>query len=118
MDKRGKLFLLVLTVVIITSVAVIKTSKTPAYKKGASSTYDAVVHAATNLYKKTVTQGVDLSNGPCLTNDLMPGWVVDIVHSPREAVDDLPENQCRAYLEGRATHVVELDPSGNVVRVI
>ena len=46
----------------------------------------------------------------------MPGWVVDIAHSPRLSIDDLPENQCPAYLQGSAQHFVELDPKGNLIR--
>lgn len=117
MDRREKLFLLVLGVVLVTAFLVIKTNKAPVYKKGASATYDSAIATAVALYKKASLAGVDMSGGPCLTNDLIPGWVVDIVHSPRDSSDDLPENQCRAYLEGRATHFVELDTNGNLVRV-
>lgn len=79
--------------------------------------YDTAISAAFSLYKERLAQGVDMTDGPCLTNDLMPSWVVDIVHSPREKIDDLPQNQCQAYLEGRAIHFVELDANGNLVRV-
>lgn len=117
MNKRNILFLLVLVFLIVVAYAVISTSKAPAYKKGSSSTYDLAISSAITLYKRRVTEGVGMSTGPCLTNDLMPGWVVDIVHSPRDSIDDLSQNQCQAYLEGRATHFVELDVSGNLVRV-
>jgi hypothetical protein len=43
--------------------------------------------------------------------------VADVVHSPRDPIDDLPENQCQAYLEGRAKHFVEIDVNGNIIRV-
>lgn len=117
MDRRNKLFFLVLAVVAVTALVVLRTNKTPVYKKGASGTYDTAVSGAMSLYKSMVLSGVDMSKGPCLTNDLMPGWVVDIVHSPREEIDNLPENQCQAYLEGRAEHFVELDTNGNLVRI-
>lgn len=111
------MFFLVLAVVAVTALVVLRTNKTPVYKKGASGTYDTAVSGAMSLYKSMVLSGVDMSKGPCLTNDLMPGWVVDIVHSPREEIDNLPENQCQAYLEGRAEHFVELDTNGNLVRI-
>lgn len=69
------------------------------------------------LYRKAILEHRDISTGPCLSNDLMKDWVVDIVHDPRESVDDQPHNQCQAYLEGRAKHFVELDIAGNLVRV-
>jgi hypothetical protein len=58
----------------------------------------------------------DLSAGPCLSNNLIPDWVADIAHNPRQAVDDLPANQCSAYREGQAHHFVELDLDGNLIR--
>lgn len=111
------MFILVLATLGVVSYLVVGTSKPPTYKKGSSPVFDNAVSSAYTLYKKRVVEGMDLSQGPCLTNDLLPGWVADVVHSPREAVDDLPENQCQAYREGRASHFVELDINGNLVRV-
>lgn len=96
---------------------VIRFSNPPVYKKGSSVTYDSAISAAKSLYKKRLSEGLDIASGPCLTNDLKPGWVVDIVHSPRTSEDNLAKNQCQAYLEGRATHFIELDLSGNLVQV-
>ncbi|MDO8498196.1 MAG: hypothetical protein Q7S44_00160 [bacterium] len=115
--KREKLFLLSLIVVLTTAFLVTILSKKPeGYKKGVSEEGDRAVAVAQLVYQRRVTEGVDLSTGPCLSNDLMPGWVADLVHSPRQPVDDLPENQCVAFQEGRARHFVELDLKGNVVR--
>lgn len=71
---------------------------------------------AKEFYNSLVAQGEDLSNGPCLSNNLTTNWVADLVHNPREAIDDVPANQCPAYLNGTAKHFVELDLSGNFVR--
>lgn len=60
------------------------------------------------------SRGVDMSRGPCL-GTIAPGWVVDVAHNPRQPVDDLAQNQCAAYREGKAKHFVELDPSGNLI---
>ncbi len=80
------------------------------------SDIDIAVNQAKYLYQMKRSQNEDLSNGPCISNALMPDWVADIAHSPREAKDNLPENQCPAYLEGRARHFVELDLEGNLIR--
>lgn len=80
------------------------------------SDIDIAVNQAKYLHEMKKQQGEDLSNGPCISNALMPDWVADIAHSPREAIDDLPANQCPAYLEGRARHFVELDLKGNLIR--
>lgn len=77
---------------------------------------DLAVAKAREIYQRQKAEGIDFSSGPCLTNNLLPDWVLDIAHDPREAVDDLPENQCSAFREGDAYHFVELDPDGNVIR--
>jgi hypothetical protein len=65
---------------------------------------------------------IDLSEGPCLSdgdvNWMIEDWVCDVAHSPREDVDNQPENQCRAYREGKAHHFVEVDPDCNFIRVV
>lgn len=91
--------------------------KSEDYKPGVSYDEDTAVNQAQFLYSQRNINGVDFSSGPCLSNAVIPGWVVDIAHSPRLPIDDLPENQCSAFKEGRAKHFVELDPEGNVIRV-
>lgn len=59
--------------------------------------------------------GKDLSPGPCLSNNIYKDWVCDVVHSPRQAIDDLPENQCSEYGK-TAHHFVEVDLNCNLVR--
>lgn len=118
MNKRFKLLAISLIVIAASAAFTLKVSKRPPEDKTSSvSTYDAAVREAEALFKRRSAEGMDISTGPCLTNDLMQGWVVDVVHSPRQKVDDQPENQCAAFIEGRATHFVELDTEGNLVRV-
>ena len=54
-------------------------------------------------------------NSECL--GVCGNYAVDIVHVPRNADDDLKENQCSAYLDEQVKSFVELDSSGNVVLV-
>ena len=58
----------------------------------------------------------NLSNGPCL--GAVGNYVVDIVHNPRQSVDNLPENQCEDYKSGNLKNFMELDENGEVVRVV
>jgi hypothetical protein len=87
------------------------------YRPGISRDFDKAVKQAKAVFEVKRAQGVEFAEGPCLTNDLLKDWVVDIAHNPRINLDDLPENQCQAYLEGRAHHIVELDLEGNLIRV-
>jgi hypothetical protein len=82
---------------------------------GGGSTAKAPVEAAKARYRAAKARGVDMARGPCL-GVVARGWVADVAHSPRRPVDDLPRNQCAAYRSGTATHFVELDPDGNLIR--
>lgn len=75
------------------------------------------VTLAKKIYDEKKLQNVDFKDGPCLSENLMPDWVADIAHNPRQPVDDMPKNQCAAFREGIAHHFVELDLQGNVIRI-
>lgn len=125
MVHRGKLLILVLSVIAVVSLAIVYVHETNPfnsaikgnYKPGLSTEIDTMVGRAEKLYRDRKAIGMDFTSGPCLTNDLAKDWVADIAHNPREKSDNLPENQCPAFLEGRATHFVELDLEGEVIRV-
>lgn len=77
---------------------------------------DLAIAKAYELYRQAIFDGTDLSQGPCLSNKVIDGWVADIAHDPRQDVDNDPANQCSAYRSGEAKHFVELDPSGALIR--
>ncbi len=58
-------------------------------------------------------------NSQCLS-DLyewqIQDWVCDIAHWPREEIDNVIENQCQKYREGKANHFVELDENCSFIR--
>lgn len=106
-----------LTVITLTALATLFLNSV-SQKSTSKSEIDTAINQAKFLYRQRKEQGQDFSNGPCLSDALMPSWVVDIAHNPRQSIDDYPENQCPAYLEGRADHFVELDLEGNLIRAI
>ncbi|RJO58916.1 hypothetical protein C4546_04940 [Candidatus Parcubacteria bacterium] len=71
---------------------------------------------AKEFYSSFIAQGEDLSSGPCLSDNLTTGWVADLVHNPRQPIDDDPKNQCPSFVNGQKQHFVELDLNGNFVR--
>lgn len=79
---------------------------------------EQAIKKAQELYAKKQQEGVDFSDGPCLADEIIPDWCADIAHSPRQAVDNLPQNQCQSWQEGRVHHFVELDTQGKVIRAI
>lgn len=109
------LLIIVLAVIILTGLTtVFLNSGGP--KPTPKNEIDTAINQARHVYSQRKEMGENLSSGPCLSDALMPGWVVDIAHSPRLSIDDLPENQCPAYREGRVQHFVELDTEGNLIR--
>ncbi len=67
--------------------------------------------------QESLIKGVDTVTGPCISNEIQKDWVCDMAHKPRQAVDDLPENQCSAYREGRAKHFIEVDTNCQVIQI-
>lgn len=76
------------------------------------------IAAAGDAYDRARASGADLGRGPCIAEQLegLDDWVVDIAHDPRRPVDDQPANQCSRFRSGEASHFVELDPSGELIR--
>ena len=67
--------------------------------------------------------GIPLQNGPCLSDIYaaewnVPDWVCDVAHAPRQPVDNLPENQCTTFRDGKAHHFVEVDENCNIIRIV
>lgn len=113
----SKTLLLIVTLVVILITAFVTFFvNTFSSKSLSKSEIDTAVNQAKHLYRQEKQKGRDFSLGPCLSNALMPDWVVDIVHNPRAPIDDLSENQCPAYREGTMRHFVELDIEGNLIR--
>ena len=78
---------------------------------------ERAVTAALRVYADEQAKGTDFSNGPCIAEEVIDDWSVDIAHDPRQDIDDQPENQCQFYRDRKTKHFVELDPEGNVLRV-
>lgn len=66
--------------------------------------------------QKALNEGRDLNDGPCLSNEIIEDWVCDVAHSPRQPVDNNPENQCEAFRKGQAHHFIEVDPDCSFIK--
>lgn len=110
------LLTIILVVIVLTGIATVYFFNSFAPKEISKSEIETAINQASFLYRQRKAMGENFSTGPCLSNALMPGWVVDIVHSPRIPIDDLPENQCPSYIGGKTVHFVELDTEGNLIR--
>ncbi|HEX5167287.1 MAG TPA: hypothetical protein VFV93_17905 [Thermomicrobiales bacterium] len=81
-----------------------------------SDNRDQAINEAQRAYAAKLAEGTDFSSGPCIAEEVIDDWSVDIAHDPRQAIDDDPANQCTAYRNGTTHHFVELDPEGNLIR--
>ena len=77
---------------------------------------DQALSECQKLCNQKLSEGLDLSNSPCLSNEIIPNWVCDVAHKPRQDIDNIPENQCSAFREGKAIHFVELDKNCNLIK--
>jgi hypothetical protein len=84
--------------------------------KATDAEKDRAIAAAKSAWQQAQANGTDLSSGPCIAEEAISDWSVDIAHDPRQKVDDQPENQCQSYRHGKTHHFVELDPEGNLIR--
>ena len=89
----------------------------------AKSAAPEAVDSCILLCKMAKSDGIYLSNGPCLSDIYterwdVPDWVCDVAHAPRQPVDNLPENQCQTFRQGKAHHFVEVDENCQVIRVV
>src|SRR5437870_3033575 len=79
----------------------------------ASAAQKSIEDKAVDLCRqaKAKASSQDWERGPCVHNggkDL-PGWAVDVAHSPRQKGDDDAANQCSAVANGTIRQFVELD---------
>jgi hypothetical protein len=74
-----------------------------------------IISCALNLYDGEKNKNITFNN-QCLGT--CGDYAIDIVHSPRTSEDDLPENQCDDYKNGKVGHFLELDKNEEVVRII
>jgi len=74
-----------------------------------------VIREARMMLDIELKTGYDLENRPCLSEELVPGWAVDIVHQPTTEVDSMLKNQCRLYQEGKVPNIIYMDEFGHII---
>ncbi len=81
----------------------------------------SIIDDCITLCKEFKSKNMDLSRGPCLSDNnpswIHKNWVCDVAHKPRKEIDNLPENQCKEFREGKAHHFVEVNENCEVIRV-
>lgn len=85
-------------------------------KTGQEAEKDLAIAQCKELFQREKANGRNMTEGPCLSDEIIPDWVCDVAHSPRQEVDNQSKNQCLAFREGKAHHFVELDLEGNVIK--
>jgi len=67
------------------------------------------------------TGDINYENGPCLSDKYskdftVTDWVCDIAHNPRTSIDDIKDNQCKTFIDKKASHFVEVDTNCNLIK--
>lgn len=77
----------------------------------------ALIDSCTSMCNDYIESGRSLDVGPCLMDPIPDtDWVCDVVHVPRNDMDNSKINQCLAFTEGSATHFIELDTQCKFLR--
>lgn len=107
--------ILIVGVLLVSGCTGMKSPEEASYKNPAATLCKELCQAELHV-------GEDLSNGPCLSDDNpewdIEDWVCDVAHNPREPVDNLPENQCQDFREGKAKHFVEVNPNCEFIKAV
>jgi hypothetical protein len=118
--KMKKQTMSIILILVILSIALIALFgfKTTSPEKTLLSDAERAKQICIQKCKEALSLGENLDNGPCLLNPIseLKDWVCDVAHWPREAVDNLAENQCSSYRQGLAKHFVEVTPSCEFIR--
>jgi hypothetical protein len=113
---KKMLFILVLLVIIVFVSGCTQT------QDNVGSLKDQAISKCKSLCEEKLSADTDLSNGPCLSDNNpdwnVLDWVCDVAHDPREAVDNLAENQCQDFRNGRSNHFVEVDPNCDFIKAV
>jgi len=112
----NRIFFILLGVVMIALVFVSGCTESAPSDVNRVYTRDEAFAACYELCMNSKAAGLDLSNGPCLSNRIVRDWVCDIAHNPRQMIDNLPENQCESFLKQEARHFIELDENCNFIQ--
>ncbi|MBI2617683.1 hypothetical protein HYW55_06120 [Candidatus Gottesmanbacteria bacterium] len=87
-------------------------------KQKSTDTQQPIIKKAQEIFEEKKKSGVLLGDGPCLSEELIPDWSFDIVHNPRQDIDNQPENQCQYFREGKTHHFIEFDQQGRLIRML
>lgn len=75
-----------------------------------------VINCAIDLYGNAALSSEIQLDSQCLGT--CGDYAVDIVHVPRAEEDNLVENQCGEYRDGKVNHFIEINHEGEIVRIV
>ena len=112
---------IVIVVLILVVVLVLKSNDNFGIVKKGDDVRENIVNersssvlCALDLYRQADSEGMNFSS-QCL--GVCGDFVVDVVHAPRNEIDDLIENQCGDYNSGEIIRFIELNQEGELVRI-
>lgn len=75
-----------------------------------------VINCSNYLFERAAMSSIVQLNSQCLGK--CEDYAVDIVHVPRINEDNLVENQCDDYRQGKVSKFIELDKNKEIVRIV
>ena len=117
--KKINWTLVIISIVLLIVLFFIFSKDSNSYENGLQnpkiSSQDLALLDAKLLYDEKKLESENFTS-ECL--GVVRGYAVDVVNSPRDSQDDLPDNQCQEFLNGEVDKFIELDREGNLVRIV
>lgn len=120
MFKKNNIYILIILIIILIVVAIllISTRSTITNTNKTNSNKQLAISRCISICYSKLDAGVNLNNGPCISNNVVNDWVCDIAHNPREEIDNKSNNECSDYLNNSKHHFVELTTNCKLIRAI
>jgi len=68
---------------------------------------DSAIKECIKECNKAIVVGTILTDGPCLSEEIVEGWACDVAHKPNiDLIDNNPNNQCKLYNKKNIPHLV------------
>lgn len=106
-------FVIVAVLIVIAGVLNLILNGADEYKKNEKIAIENCV----TLCNLEVAKETLLTDGPCLSEEIAPGWVCDVVHNPRiDLIDNNPKNRCKNYGKKGTKHYVEVTEKCKLIK--
>jgi hypothetical protein len=77
---------------------------------------DSAIKECIKECNKAIAVGTILTDGPCLSEEIVKGWACDIANKPKiDIIDNNPNNQCKLVNKKNIPHLVTVTQNCSLI---